>query len=445
MKSLFTPLRAEGLTSLKINYDYKTGKVYFYAAKEWEPNLDFSRYNKDFYADSILTGSARYLNTAEVLAMYEKHGLSDYLEEVVDLIRQGKHFGMECYYNDKYNIRFMCNIHSLKLGINSRIYATTAGGTRRHGFETPEIDVIVDGLNLGRGMSFKNVAANLDFGGSKTTVQMDPLTQEKMNNLDLMGFLSFAADRCRSMTAADMSFPTEMADVIREHFSLQYVCGPSAPIGESGRPTAYGVYLALKQAVKFRTGSESLDGMSVALQGLGAVGWYAAEHFLSEKVKLYVDDLNKKVIQDLIEKYPASDIVVVDGDVLKLEADIFCPCAIGGILDEENIPNLKFKYIMGGANNVLKASSQEEEIRLARLLADRGILYQTEWWHNTAGVLCGAEHYIHGDAATYENFIGKVEKTVPARTWDNLNESKQLGITPTENAYRICQEAIYGK
>jgi len=444
MKSLFAPFKAEGLTTLKINYDYKTDKVYFYAAKEWEPDLDFSRYNKDFYADSILTDHARYLNTADVLAMYEKHGLSEYLEEVVGLIRQGNHFGMQCYYNDKYNIRFMCNIHSLKLGVNSRLYATTAGGTRRHGFETPEIDVIIDGLNLGRGMSFKNVAANLDFGGSKTTVHMDPLTQEKMDNLDLMGFLAFATDSCRAMTAADMSFPTELSDVINEHFSVQYVCGPSTPIGESGRPTAHGVYLAAKQAVKFQTGSESLDGMSVALQGLGAVGWYAAEHFLSENVKLYVDDLNKETIQALIKKYPEADITVVEGDVLELEADLFCPCAIGGILDEGNIPGLKFKYIMGGANNVLKASSQEEEIRLAKLLADRGILYQTEWWHNTAGVLCGAEHYLYGNGATYENFIVKVEKTVPARTWENLNQAKQLGITPTENAYRICQETIYG-
>jgi len=443
IKSLFTPLKAEGLTTLKINYDYKTDKVRFFCAKEWDADLDFSNYNKDFCTESILTDTARYLNTDETLALYEKYHLSEYLQEVLDLIRQGKHFGMECYYSDKYDIRFMCNIHSRKMGINNKYHATMAGGIRRHGFEDSEIDVIIDGLNLGRGMSFKNVAAELEFGGCKTTVHMDPLTQEKMDNLDLMGFLAFTIDRTRSLTAADMNFPTEMADVIREHFSVQYTCGSGAPIGESGRPTAYGVYLAIKQAVKFKSGSECLDGMSIAVQGLGAVGWYAAEHFLSEKVKLYVNDINKQVVNDLIAKYPNSNIVAVDGDIMEIEADIFCPCAVGGILSDENIPHLKFKYIFGAANNALKATNQEEEIRLAKLLADYGILYQTDWWHNTAGVLCGVEHYLYGDDALYENFVNKVITSVPGRTMENLVKAKELGITPTENAYRMCQETIY--
>jgi len=445
MNSLFTPLKMEGLTTLKINYDYKTDKVRFFCAKEWDSDLDFSNYNKDFCMESILTDDARYLNTAETLALYEKYNLSKYLEEVLDLIRQGKHFGIECYYNDKYNIRFMCNIHSRKMGINNKYHATMAGGIRRHGFEEAEIDVIVDGLNLGRGMSFKNIAAELEFGGCKTTVHMEPLTQEKMNNLDLMGFLAFTIDRSRSLTAADMNFPTEMSDVIREHFSVQYTCGSGAPIGESGRPTAHGVYLAVKEAVKFKTGSESLKGMSVAVQGLGAVGWYAAEHFLSEDVTLYVSDFNEQLIEDLKTKYPKANIIAATDDIMVVAADIFCPCAVGGIIHEGNIPSLNFKYIFGAANNVLKATSQEEEIRLARLLAEKGILYQTEWWHNTAGVLCGVEHYLYGDEATYDNFVNKVIKNVSGKTLKNLNEASRLGITPTENAYKMCQEAIYEK
>jgi glutamate dehydrogenase/leucine dehydrogenase len=79
-----------------------------------------------------------------------------------------------------------------------------------------ELDVIVDGLNLGRAMSFKNIAAGLDFGGCKTTVQMDP---HDFDDLEALGFLSFALDRCRTMTGPDMNFPTEMSDVINAHFS----------------------------------------------------------------------------------------------------------------------------------------------------------------------------------------------------------------------------------
>ena len=103
--SLFTPLKAENLTTLKIRYDFKTGLVRLYAAKEWEKDLDFSRYNRDFIIDGIFTDEAVYLNTKEVWALYEKYDLKDYLNEVIDLLRAGKHFGIDAYYYEKYDIR----------------------------------------------------------------------------------------------------------------------------------------------------------------------------------------------------------------------------------------------------------------------------------------------------------------------------------------------------
>ena len=411
MKSLFTPLKAEGLTTLKIRYDWRTDTVRLEAQKQWDADLDFSKYNSDFYVESLLTDDAVYFNTKQVRDLYAKYNLADYLEQVIGLIRQGRHFGMECYYNDKYNIRFMCNQHSRKLGVNNKLHATLAGGIRRHGFEDDEIDVIIDGLNLGRAMSFKNVAADLNFGGCKTTVHMDDLD---LNNLEIMGFLGFAIDNCRTMTGPDMNFPTEMADVENEHFSMQYTSGPNAPLGETGKPTAYGVYLAMKQAVKFTEGTDSLNGKSVAVMGLGAVGWYMAGHLTEEKTKLYITDIRPEKGKQFMAEHPGHDIVWVEPDkVLGIKADILCPCSIGGIIHEGNIPDLKFKYVFGPANNQLRASSQEEEIRLAKLLSGRGILFQSEWWHNTAGVLCGAEEYLYGKNATYENLIKKVEAIVP--------------------------------
>ncbi len=441
MKSLFTPLKQEGLTTLKINYDYKSDKVKFFAAKEWDADFDFSGYNTKFYCESVLTEDAKFLNSKEVEALYAKYELTDYLNEIVDLIRQGKHFGIECYYYDKFDIRFMCNEHSRKRGLNNISHATLAGGIRRHSFDDPEIEVIIDGLNLGRAMSFKNVAADLPYGGCKTTVHMNPLD---LNNMDMMGFLAFTLDRTRCFTGPDMNFPTEMADVMNKHFSAQYTGGPSSPIGETGKPTAYGAYKALKQAVKFQSGSDSLSGMSIAIMGLGAVGWYMAEHFISEKAKIFVSDINKEKEQDLLKKYPNADITIVDGNILEIEADILCPCAIGGIITEENIPTLKFKYVFGPGNNQLRATSQEEEIRLAKMLAERGILFQTEWWHNSAGVMCGAEHYLYGAEAKYENLLKKIDAIVPVRTWENLNRAKEQGITPTECVYNYCQDIIYG-
>ena len=441
MKSLFTPLKAEGLTTLKIRYDFRTGAVRLFAAKEWERDFEFSQYNKSFFLDGIFTEDAVYLNTQQVRELFARHNLADYLEQVLDLLRAGKHFGIDAFYHEKYDIRYMMHEHSRRLGVNNKSHAIMAGGIRRHVPEEPELEVIVDGLNLGRGMSFKNIAGNLAFGGCKATVQMPPLD---LSNMEIMGFLGYALDTSRDMTGPDMNFPTEMSDVmIREGYSVQYTGGPSAKTGETGKPTAYGIYLTMKQAVRFQEGGESLAGKTIAIMGLGAVGWYMGEYLLQEDVTLYVADIKPETVQKFIAAFPGRNITAVDVDkVLELEVDILCPCAIGGIIHEENIPKLKCKYLWGSANNQLRASAQEEEIRLAKLLADHGVLFQSEWWHNTAGVMCGAEEYLYD--GTWETLLQKVEAVLPVNTWENLNKAKQLGITPTECCYKTCETKLYG-
>lgn len=410
--------------------------------KQWEKDLDFSKYNQEFYVESILTDNVIYLNTTQVWELYRKYGLEDYLEEILDLIRQGRHFGIELYYNEKWNITYMSHQHSRKLGINNRLHATLAGGIRRHSPDEEEKEVIIDGLNLGRGMSFKNVAGHLSFGGCKQTVTMEPLDME---NMEIMGFLGFCIDSCRTMTGPDMNFPTEMADVENEHFSMNYTSGPKSPLGETGKPTAYGVYVTMKQAVRFKEGTESLDGKSVMLIGLGAVGWYMGENLLKENVSLKIADLDTKRAAEFVDKHPGRGIEVVPLERAYYEkVDILCPCAIGGVFYDENIPKLQCRYIWGSANNQLRASSQEEEIRISRLLAKRDILFQTEWWHNTAGVICGAQEYLMGKDATYDHLIQVIDDVMPKSTYENLVEAEKLGITPCENVYRKCEQIIYG-
>jgi len=211
-------------------------------------------------------------------------------------------------------------------------------------------------------------------------------------------------------------------------------------------PTAYGAYLALKQAVKFKTGSESLDGMSVAIQGMGAVGYANAKYLAQEKTKLYIADINEESLLRFKNEHPNHDITIVPtNEIIYTDADIFVPSAMGGILGEEEIGKIKFKYIIGAANNQLRATNQDEEIRLAKLLDERGILFQSEWWHNCAGVLAAAMEYIYGFSKNNDDLVKAVEEVVPVKTWENLNEAKEKGITPTENVYRNCQELIYGE
>ena len=442
MQSLIIPLRDEGLTTLRINYNWQTDDFRLEARREWDTDTDFSRYNKDFSYASILTDNSCLLNTEEVLALFKKYDLLEYLQSVVDLLRKGQHFGIDCYYNHKHDIRFMCNIHSWKIGLKNRQHATLSGGIRRHNPDEPEYDVIIDGLNLGRGSSFKAIAARVPYGGSKTTVIMKPLD---LNNMEVMGFLAYCIDRSRTHTGPDMNFPAEMADVMQENFSMQYTGGAKDVLGPTGKPTAYGTYKTLKAAVEFVEGDGSLDGKSVAVMGLGSVGWNIADMLSKEKTKLFLADIDDKKIDMFIAQHPGHPIkkVSVD-DILYVDADIISPSSIGGIFNEENIPKLKCKYIWAAANNQLKASSQDEEYALAKMLADRGILFQTEWFHNCAGLITGSMAYALGKKATYDRLIKYIDENLPKSTMKNLSQAKELGITPTENAYRNCEKIIYG-
>ena len=443
MSSIFNILKTEELTTFKIRYDYRTDVFCFWAAKEWDWDTDFSMYNKTFNVGSAITEQATHLNHSNVLELFDRHGQMDYLERIQELVRQGKHFGVDMLYNDKFNIRLICGIHSPKRGINNKSHAIMAGATRRKDLSLPEIDAIVDALNLSRAMSFKNVAADIPFGGCKTTVQMN---SPDINNMEVMGFLAYACDTTRCFTGPDMAFPKEMVKVMNEHFTMQYCGGPGSALGDTAIPTAYGVVLALKQAVKFQTGRESLEGMSAVVLSLGAVGYATAKYLAREKTKLYLSSTNENTLNRFIEEHPGHEITIVSPEeILHLEADILCPSGIGGLFGEEEIKALKFKYIFGGANNQLRATNQEEEIRLAKLLAKEGILYQIEWWHNCAGVLAAAMEYTYGFTKNNDDLLRAVEEVVPKQTWKNLNRAKELGITPTESAYLSCSEIIYGE
>ena len=440
MKSLFTPLKEKGLTSLKIQHDMKTGAVRMQAAKEWDSDIDFSSYNKAFYAESILSDDAVFLNTKQVVEMYGDAGLGGYLSEVVGLIKKGGHFGIEAYYYDKYDMRFISNQHNREMGIHNTRRAIFSGGMRRHELDKPEIEVISDGLNLSRAMSFKNIAAGIRYGGAKTVVHMDP---PDMNNMDQLGFLAYAIDKCRATASPDMRMPKDMAAVMRDNFSLQWLSGPGSPLGPSGIPTAHGVFHAIKQALKFKTGSDSFKGVSAAVQGLGEVGMLVAELLAGEGAELIITNRNMAKAGELIKKYPENKITVVPEDeILYVSADIFSPNAVGGVITEENIPDLKFKIIIGGANNQLRASDIEDEIRLAKLLDKRGILFQVDFWHNCGGVIVAFDEYELGTNTTVEAVIEKVAARVSKNTREKLAEAKARGVTPTVAIYEECFKAL---
>jgi leucine dehydrogenase len=204
--------------------------------------------------------------------------------------------------------------------------------------------------------------------------------------------------------------------------------------------------MAVRQGARFLWGSESLAGKTIAVQGLGAVGFPLASAYLADGAQLIVCDRDAASIERFVTAHQGAVVRVVSPDeILRVEAEIFSPAAGGGILTEENIATLRFKLIMGGANNVLTASSQEEEIELAEQLAGRGILYQIDWWHNIAGVMAGYEEYVLQREADLRRLLEKVGRRCADSTWENLNEARREQITPTERAYRVAEREVYGE
>jgi len=440
--SLFFPLERENLTTLGIYYHWKNGLITFHAAREWEEETDWSQYNQYFTYEHPLTTHTAYLGHHETWDLFKRYNLTGHLDDVVDLIKKGKHQGIECFFNQKQNIRFISNMHSNTLGINNGYHAIRSGGIRRHELEEEEIDVIIDGLNLSRAMSLKNAGAQIPFGGSKITVQCAPVD---LNDYRTIGFLAYALDRTRSFTGPDMGFSPELADVIkREGYSVNIAGGFDSKIGPTGGPTAYGIYLALKEAVDLRFGSKTLAGKTIVVQGTGAVGYPLVEKYLvKEDATIFIADTVRDPVKKLVARFPNRVKEVDPKDVLSFEADIFIPCAMGGILDEETITALKYSIIIGAANNQLKATNQEEEIRLAKILDERDILFQVDWMHNTGGVIAGMEEYMHREKASLDNVTSHTEKVCTYGVRENFKASKKEGVTPTERAYQYYTSKIY--
>ena len=443
MNSIFEVLKAENLTTLSIRYDFQTEKVNFMAAREWDKDTDFSRFNKDFYVGSIMADNAVYYGTDAVREIFERNDASEYLDEVLALIHDGKHFGIDCFFNEKWDIRYAACLHSPREGINNMRPNTYGGGFRRHDPSEPEIEVIADGLNLSRAQSYKNYAIQARLGGQKSVVIMEPVDLE---NKEEIGFIGYCMSRIRSATASDLGFPVEINDLEADYgYSVLFNGGPRSKMGLGGPPTAWGVYLSMKEAAKFVFDTDSLKGLTVAVQGLGNVGSCVAQHCLDEGAKLIVTDINEQRVKDFISKHPDDDITgVAPDEIMSVECDILSPSAAGGVLSDETIPKLNCKMVFGCANNQLKSTSKEDDFRLCRMLADRGILFQESWWHNGGGVWAGTYEKDKGDDANYEELCELIGDLIPEMTAKNIAKSIELGITPTECAYLTVEDAMYG-
>ncbi|MBI5974359.1 Glu/Leu/Phe/Val family dehydrogenase [Staphylococcus canis] len=253
------------------------------------------------------------------------------------------------------------------------------GGCRFWNYDSEE-DAIVDVMRLARGMTYKNAAAGLNLGGAKTVVIGDPKTDKSEAFFRALGRYINSLDG-RYITAEDVGTTVEDMDMIYQE--TPYVCGVSESYGSGGNPspmTALGVYYAMKRTAKEAFGDDSLDGKTIAVQGVGNVAYNMCEFLHEEGAKLIVADINEEAVQRAVDDFGA-EAVSVD-DIYSVDADIFAPCALGGILNDKTIPALKVKMVCGSANNQLL-----EEDKHGQMLKERDIMYAPDFVVNSGGVI----------------------------------------------------------
>ena len=447
MRSIFDPLQAEGWTSLRVRHDWRAGSVAVTALREWEPDRRFAAYGRDFHQQSVLASPVRELDAKATLDLYRKHERLDELEHLFALMRKGRHEGVDLWIHAGRNVRFLDNVHSSTIGRDNGRHAIRGGGIRRHGLEDPEPEVLVDGLNLARGMSFKNAAAGIPYGGCKLCVHSEPIA---LDDLESLGFLAWCIDRSRAFTGPDMGFLPEHADVLRRHFTRNIVGGPGGSLGPTGIPTAHGVFLALREAVRFHLGRDDLRGSSVAIQGLGAVAVPLAGELLAAGARrLIVADPDASRRDAFLEALPEDArgrvTTALPDEILFTDVDVVSPCAVGGILGEEEIERLRCRIVMGAANNQLRAVSREDELELAERLAARGILYEIDWVHNGGRITAAAAEYERQEAARLEDVMAAIEPICGEGVRRGLVQAAERGVTPTALAYERIEGRIYSR
>ncbi|MGH7594813.1 MAG: Glu/Leu/Phe/Val dehydrogenase dimerization domain-containing protein [bacterium] len=269
-------------------------------------------------------------------------------------------------------LRAIIAIHDTTLG-------PALGGTRMWPYKSEE-EALEDVLRLSRGMTYKSAAAGLNFGGGKAVIIGDP--QRDKNERLFRAFGRFVQGfNGRFITGEDVG--VEVHDMEWVRMETPWVLGISEALSGSGDPspvTARGVYFGLKACCEAAFDTPSLRHRKVAIQGAGHVGYYLAEFLHKEGAKLFVSDIRKDRVQRCVEEFGA--IAVEPDKIYDVDAEIFAPCALGAIINDETIHRLKFKIIVGGANNQLA-----DEHKHGRMLMEKRILYAPDYVINAGGLI----------------------------------------------------------
>lgn len=315
--------------------------------------------------------------------------------------------------------------HAL-IALHSTALGPAVGGTRLWRYASPG-DALYDVLRLSRGMTYKSALAGLDAGGGKAVILAPGRIEDRAALFRAHGRVVQALGGAY-VTADDVGTRAGDMDWIGEE--TEHVVGLSARSGDPSPRTARGVFRAMEAAVRHHSGAEGVHGLRVAVQGCGGVGRSLAAELRRAGARVVVADVDEARAAAVAEETGAE--VVGAEAIHAIDADVFAPCALGGVLNQGSIPELRAGIVAGGANNQLRAP--EDGARLA----ERGILYVPDYVANAGGVITGVHELRGRPAAEAATAVEAIHDTT-ARV---LRRAAEAGIPPHAAADQLAEERI---
>ena len=301
------------------------------------------------------------------------------------------------------------------------------GGCRMWNYDSDE-EAVRDALRLSRGMTYKAAITDLDLGGGKSVIIGDPRTDKTP---ELMRAMGRAVENLKGRYIIAEDVGTGVEDMSHLRTQTRHVTGLAPEQGGSGDPspsTALGVLMGVRAAVDYQAQRKDLSGLRVAVQGLGHVGFHLCRLLAAEGAELTVTDIREDTVKRAVEAFGATTVAA--DQIFDADVDVFAPCALGAILDDDTIPRLKAGIVAGSANNQLA------EARHGDALRQRGILYAPDYVINAGGLIqVAGEREGKGRDQVSRKIKGLYETVL-----DILKRADRQNISASLAADRIAEE-----
>ena len=347
------------------------------------------------------------------------------MKKVFEKMEEFDHEQIVVNYDEETGLKAIIAIHDTSLG-------PALGGTRLWNYDNEE-EALVDVMRLSKGMTYKAAAAGLNLGGGKAVIigDADNIKSEEL----WRAFGRFVQSlNGRYITAEDVNTTVEDMSYIAEE--TDFVTGLPGTSGNPSPVTAFGVWKAMKATADEVYGTPDLEGKTVAIQGVGHVGYHLAKHINEEGGNLIVTDIKQENIDRVVEDFGAE--VVEPDEIFGVDCDIFAPSALGAVINDDTIPQLKCDIICGAANNVLK-----DEEKHGDKLDEMGILYGPDYVANAGGLInvydelqgYNRDRAINRASKIYDN----MKKVIEISKRDNIPTYKAADIMAEERIEKVSK------